>query len=115
LPLDAPSPLYQGERLRDLILCYAGPWAFRPYLRAREDEDLLWHARQGVILAFVECIATLFLMILGLLPLVGILAIRVALPCWLLWCLAMSVVSIIQATKGRRHRIPVIHQFVDYL
>ena len=50
MPLDAPVPLYQGERLRDLIFCYAGPWAFVPYLRGHEDEELLWNARQGVLL-----------------------------------------------------------------
>ncbi len=115
VPLDAPTQLYQGERLRDLILCYSGPWAFRPYLSAREDEDLLWHARQGVILAFVECVVTLLLLILGLFPLVGLLAVRIFLPLWLLWCLAMSVASILQGTKGRRHQIPVLHQFIDYL
>ena len=115
MPLDAPTPLYQGERLRDLVLCYEGPWAFLPYLRAREDEELLWHARQGVILAFCECVVALLCLISGLFPLVGLLSIRIFLPIWLLWCLAMSVASILQATKGKRHRIPVIHQFVDYL
>ena len=115
MPLEVPTPLYQGERLRDLVLCYAGPWAFKPYLNAREDEELLWHARQGVILAFTECVVTLLCLILGLFPLVGLLSVRIFLPLWLLWCLAMSVASILQATKGKRHRIPVIHQFVDYL
>lgn len=113
--MDVPSPLYSGERLRDLILSYAGPWAFRPYLQVREDEDLYWHARQGVILAFVECAVALVLVILGLVPILGFVATRLVLPIWLLWCLAMSVASILQATKGRRNRIPVIHQFVDYL
>ena len=115
MPLDAPTPLFQGERLRDLVLCYAGPWAFRPYLRSREDEELLWHARQGVLLAFVECVFGLALIIAGFLPVFGIIFVRLALPLWLLWCLAMSVTSVLQATKGRRHRIPVLHQFVDYL
>ena len=115
MPLEAPTPLYQGERLRDLILCYSGPWAFRPYLRAREDAELLWHARQGVLLAFVECVMTLALIIIGFVPLFGTVALRFVLPLWLLWCLGMSVASILQATKGKRHRIPVIHQFVEYL
>jgi uncharacterized membrane protein len=115
VPLDTPTPLYQGERLKDLILCYAGPWAFVPYLRKREDEELLWHARQGVLLAFVEAVVALALIISGFFPLVGDLALRFVLPLWLLWCLIMSVASILQATKGKRHRIPVLHQFVDYL
>jgi len=42
-------------------------------------------------------------------------AIRFLLPTWLLWCLGMSVTSILQATKGKRHKIPLLHQFVDYL
>jgi hypothetical protein len=115
VPLDVPTPLFVGERLRDLILCYAGPWAFVPYLRNREDAELLWHARQGVILAFAECVGTLALVIVGLFPIFGSVSWRVILPLWLLWCLGMSVTSILQGTKGKRHRIPVIHQFVDYL
>jgi uncharacterized membrane protein len=115
VPLDAPTPLFVGERLRDLILCYAGPWAFLPYMRNREDSELLWHARQGVILAFAECVFTLALVIVGLFPIFGSVSTRFILPLWLLWCLGMSVTSILQATKGKRHRIPVIHQFVDYL
>ncbi len=115
MPLEAPTPLFTGERLRDLILCYAGPWAFGPYLRCREDAEMLWHARQGVILAFVECVVALALVILGFFPIFGYVSVRFFLPLWLLWCLGMSVTSILQATKGKRHRIPVIHQFVDYL
>lgn len=113
--MDPQPPMYQGERLKDLVLCYAGPWAFQPYLRNREDEELLWHARQGVLLAFVEIVIALTLIILGLFPILGILATRIALPVWLLWCLTMSVTSIVQATKGKRHKVPVIHLFVDYL
>jgi uncharacterized membrane protein len=113
--MDIPTPLYAGERLRDLVLCYAGPWAFRPYLKNRDDEDLLWHARQGVLLSFVEIVVTLTLLILGLVPILGPLILSLFLPIWLLWCLAMSVTGILQATKGKRHRIPVLHQFVDYL
>ena len=114
--MDLPTPLYQGERLRDLVYCYAGPWAFKPYLRNRDDEELLWHARQGVLLAFVEVVVSLLLLIAGLFPVLGLLvAIQFLLPTWLLWCLGMSVTSIVQATKGKRHKIPVLHQFVDYL
>jgi uncharacterized membrane protein len=115
VPLEASTPLYQGERLKNLILCYAGPWAFLPYLRNRDDEELLWHARQGVLLAFVEVVITLTLIILGLFPILGILASRFVLPLWLLWCLGMSVTSIMQATKGKRHKVPVIHLFLDQL
>jgi uncharacterized membrane protein len=115
VPLDAPAPLYQGERLRDLILCYAGPWAFLPYLRCREDEELLWHSRQGVLLAFVEVAIGLALVIMGLFPMVGLLTVRFLLPIWLLWCLGNSVTSVLQACKGKRHKIPVISQLMDYL
>ena len=115
MPLDAPAPLYQGERLRDLILCYSGPWAFLPYLRCRDDEELLWHGRQGVLLAFAEVSVALALMILGLFPIIGLLAVRFFLPLWLLWCLAMSVTTVLQAGKGKRNKIPVLHQFMDYI
>jgi len=115
VPLDVPTPLFQGERLRDLILCYAGPWAFVPYLKNGEDSELHWHARQGVILAFAECVVGLALLFVGLFPIFGWVFVRFILPLWLLWCLGMSVTSILQASKGKRHRIPVFHQFVDYL
>ena len=115
MPLDPAIPLFQGERLRDLILCYAGPWAFLPYLRCREDEELLWHARQGVLLAFSEIVIALALVILGLFPIIGYVALRFLLPLWLLWGLGMSVNSVLQACKGRRHKIPVVFQFIEYI
>ncbi len=55
------------------------------------------------------------LVIIGLFPVFGTVSVRFMLPLWLLWCLGMSVTSILQATKGKKHRIPVIHQFVEYL
>jgi hypothetical protein len=113
-PETAP-PLYQGERLKNLILCYAGPWAFQPYLHARDDEDLHWHARQGVLLAFAEVVVSLSLLFAGLFPIVGYLSIRLVLPLWLLWCLGMSAASILQGTKGKKHRIAILHQFIEYL
>jgi uncharacterized membrane protein len=113
--LDAPAPLYQGDRLRNLILCYAGPWAFLPYLRCREDEELLWHSRQGVLLAFVEISIALALLIMGLFPILGLLTVRFLLPIWLLWCLSMSVTTVLQASKGKRHRIPVISGLMEYI
>jgi uncharacterized membrane protein len=115
VPLEAPAPLYTGDRLRDLILCYAGPWAFVPYLKRREDEELLWHSRQGVLLAFTEISVALALLIMGPFPLLGWVFVRFFLPMWLMWCLAMSVISVLQACKGKRHKIPVLHQFMDYL
>jgi len=112
---ESTVPLYQGERLRALVLCYCGPWAFVPYLRCREDEEVLWHARQGVLLAFLEVIVALTLLICGLFPIVGMVALRLALPLWLLWCLGMSVTAILHAIKGRRHHVPLVHPFVDYI
>jgi len=112
---ESTVPLYQGERLRDLVLCYCGPWAFRPYLRNRDDEEILWHARQGVLLAFLEVIVALTLLIAGLFPIVGMVALRLALPLWLLWCLGTSVRAILQAAKGKRHRVSLVHPFVDFI
>jgi len=100
--MDLPTPLYQGERLRDLVYCYAGPWAFKPYLRNRDDEELLWHARQGVLLAFVEVVVSLLLLIAGLFPVIGLLvAIQFLLPTWLLWCRASSRPPRANGTRSR--------------
>jgi hypothetical protein len=107
VPFDAPTPLFTGERLRDLVLCYAGPWAFVPYLKNRDDEE--------VLLAFSELVVGLALVFGGLFPILGDLSLRWLLPIWLLWCLAMSVTSILQGAKGKRHKIPVLHQFVEFL
>lgn len=115
MPLDTHVPLYKGERLKNLVLCYAGPWAFIPYLKCREDEEILWHSKQGVILAFVEIFISIALLIMCLLPIIGLLALHILLPIWLMWCLSMSVTSIIQASKGKRHKILVIGYLLDYI
>jgi hypothetical protein len=76
---------------------------------------MLWHGRQGVLLAFTEVFVALALVFMGLFPIVGFICIRFLLPMWLMWGLGMSVTSILQACKGKRHKIPVIHQFMDYI
>jgi uncharacterized membrane protein len=63
----------------------------------------------------VEVAIALTLLIMGLFPIIGTVAVRFLLPLWLLWCLGMSVTSVLQASKGKRHRIPVISQLMDYL
>ena len=115
MSLDTHVPLYKGERLKNLVLCYAGPWAFIPYLKCREDEEILWHSKQGVMLAFVEIFISIALLIMCLLPIIGLLALHILLPIWLMWCLSMSVTSIIQASKGKRHKILVIGYLLDYI
>ena len=115
MSLDVHVPLYRGERLKNLVLCYAGPWALMPYLHCREDEELLWHSRQGVLLAFAEIFVSIALLIMCLLPIIGLLALHILLPIWLTWCLSMSITSIVQASKGKRHKIPVIGHLLEYV
>lgn len=115
MPLNVRVTLYKGERLKNLILCYAGPWAFIPYLKCHEDEEILWHAKQGLLLALVEIFITIAILIAGLFPIIGLIAIHLILPIWLMWCLFMSAMSIVQATNGKRHRIPIIGYLLEYL
>lgn len=70
-----------------------------PILRMHENENLRFHARQGLVLFLIELVAGVFLI-----PALSSLIWKAV----LIACIASSVVGVLFALQGRRIRLPII-------
>jgi len=102
-----------------IVLSYLWLLALIPLLTEKEDREVQWHAKHGIVLMIAEfivwiavwvvqmaLIATHFLAILGCL--IGVLYV-------IFWVgiLIVHVICIIKGTQGQRFLIPGISQYAD--
>ncbi|MEK7774333.1 MAG: hypothetical protein AAB305_00410 [Candidatus Zixiibacteriota bacterium] len=86
------------------VMCYVPLLCFVPLLNMRDNKEIRFHARQGVILFIIEIVAVLFLVdwvsrfvFKGILILAAIL----------------SATAIYSTLQGRRFRLPIIGDIAD--
>jgi len=102
-----------------IVLAYLWPLAFIPLLLERQDADVQWHAKHGLVLMIAELIAIFayvtftsmvslaafgFGCVLGLLLVFGFVGI-----------LALHVVAILKGINGERLLIPGISDYANRL
>lgn len=80
------------------ILCLA------PILRMGDDENLRFHARQGLVLFLIEIIAALFLI-----PALSSLFWKAI----LIGCIGSAVAGILFSLQGKKYRLPIIADLAD--
>jgi uncharacterized membrane protein len=118
-PTPPPPPTYtpppsaeSPNRKIMLVLSYFGILALIPLLVEKEDREVQWHAKNGMVLAITEIITGVALMIVGHIP---------GLNCigCLIWpivgiiFLVLSILCIVKALNGERFIIPVLSQYTD--
>jgi uncharacterized membrane protein len=100
-----------------IVLSYLGLLALIPLLVEKDDKEVQWHAKHGLVLTVAEVVIIIGLMVVG-----GILgAISGGLGCLigLLWPVLMLVIlvvhilCIVKGLKGERFTIPGISDFAD--
>lgn len=101
-----PQPRGRGEEQILLVLCYLGLLSLIPYLVAREEPLVRWHARQGLALALVGigCAALALVPYLGFVGCLGLAGV-----------LVLSIVGIVKALDRDRWRAPVAADVADRL
>jgi uncharacterized membrane protein len=102
-----------------IVLAYLWPLAFIPLLLEKQDADVQWHAKHGLVLMIAELIAIFayvtftsmislaafgFGCVLGLLLVFGFVGI-----------LALHVVAILKGINGERLLIPAISDYASRL
>ena len=80
------------------ILCIA------PILKMGEDENLRFHARQGLVLFLIEIIAALFLI-----PALSDLFFKAI----MIGCIGLAIAGILFALQGKKHRLPIISDLAE--
>ncbi len=116
---DSPGGVHGQPSSRSimLVLAYLPPFAVIPLLVEKDDPDLQWHAKHGIVLMTAEMLLLLGLvvvaLILGLMT-AGFGCVLLALvPIPFLAFLVMHIVAVVRAFGGRRLIIPVVSEYAD--
>ena len=116
-PEAPPAAVVSGNRSIMIVLAYFGLLALIPLLVEKEDSEVQWHAKHGLVLFGAEFIVMIGLMVIG-----GILgAVAGGLGCifGLLWpvfmlvILVVHILCIVKGINGQRFLVPGVSEFVD--
>jgi uncharacterized membrane protein len=116
-PLPPPPGGASSDRTLWVVLSYLGILSLIPYFAKKDDPDqeIRWHAKNGVALFIVEIV------IWGALFIVGIAlrnscagAVLIPINC-ILWLgfIVISIICIVKGINGERFRIPVVTDFAE--
>ena len=114
-PTPPPSPPPSGESANRgvmIVLSYLWLLALVPLLVEKDDAEVQWHAKHGLVLLVAEILLWVVLAILTSIPMLGC----IIAPVLLLVCLAVLVVHVIcivKGLKGERFIIPGISQYAE--
>ena len=112
-----PEEIVSETRSIMIVLSYLGLLALIPLLVDKDDKEVQWHAKHGLVLAAVEVAVMIGLMVIG-----GVLgAISGGLGCifGLLWpvfmlvILVVHILCIVKGLNGQRFLIPGISEYAD--
>ena len=112
-----PAEIVSENRSIMIVLSYLGLLALIPLLVEKDDQEVQWHAKHGLVLAVVEFAVMIGLMVVG-----GVLgAVSGGLGCifGLLWPIFMLVIlvvhimAIVKGLNGQRLLIPGISEYAD--
>lgn len=106
-----------SNRAALLVLAYLWPLAFIPWLLAKNDAEVQWHAKHGLVLMAAEVVAFLALAVIMQVLLVATVGVvfLVSLVFVFLWAavLAIHVFAIVRALNGYRLLIPGVSKYAS--
>jgi hypothetical protein len=114
IPAEHVPPSNRGVMI---VLAYLPPLSVIPLLVEKDDADLQWHAKHGLVLMAAE-----FMVLLGLFAVTTILGILTAglfcaayivLPALFLVFLAIHAVAVVKGLNGGRLVVPGISEYVN--
>lgn len=108
-PPPPPAPVASSNRSVMLVLSYLGILALIPLITEKNDREVQWHARHGLVLLVAYLILTVGLFIASLV--IGIVG-MLQLPLWLGY-IVVIVLCITNAVSGKRFLIPGLSDFAQ--
>lgn len=95
-----------------LILSYLWILAVVPLLAEKEDREIQWHAKHGLVLFAAEIVVWIGLFILSSLPLGWVFGCGLVPLVWLA-IVIIRLVAIQKALRGSRLELPLVTAFAD--
>jgi uncharacterized membrane protein len=109
-----------GNRTVMVVLSYLWLLALVPLLVEKNDKEVQWHAKHGIVLMVAEIVLWIALfviqIVIGHIPFLGcLIAIVGALAGIVLWlgALVVHIVCIVKGVNGQRFVLPYISQYAD--
>ena len=120
-PSDPPPPSSTGgsdsQNTVMLVLSYLGILALIPFLVEKEDKEVQWHAKHGLVLLVAE-----FVIFIGLFFVSFILGavsgglgclVTIVQPFLFIAILILHIICIVKAVNGQRFLVPGVSQYAD--
>ena len=111
-PMGTPPGAASPNRGIMLVLAYLGPLAVIPLVTEKNDPEIQWHAKHGLVLFVAEIILFCILGVLMHIPVLGCLA-ALGFPLLGLAFMLFHIFLIIKANNGQRVLVPGISEFAD--
>ncbi|MCB1057827.1 MAG: hypothetical protein KDD11_20190 [Acidobacteria bacterium] len=112
-----PPPPQASTNTLMLVLAYLGPLALVPFLLEKEDREVQWHAKHGLVLLAAEIVLWIGLIIVETIAssILGVLGCAFALINLglALAILVLHIACIVKAVNGQRLIIPQVSQYAD--
>ncbi len=111
-PAAPPTASAGGPNTVMIVLSYLWILALVPLLVEKDDKEVQWHAKHGLVLLAAEILFWIAMTILLQVPFLGILGCLVGPLLWLVF-LAIHVICIVKGVGGDRFIIPGVSQYAD--
>jgi len=103
-----------SDRAIFLVLSYLGILSLIPLLAKKDDPEVQWHAKNGVVLFGAEIVWFIVQIIIGFVPVLGCGVHIIGCLAWL-GILGLTIFCIVKALQGQRLRLPVITDIAEKL
>ena len=110
------TPATGGDRTLMVVLSYLWILALIPLLAKKEDREVQWHAKNGLVILGAEIALWIIFAILGFVMPQGFgLGCGMATVQCAIWIafLVVRVIAIVKGVGGQRFRLPVISDMAD--
>ena len=114
-PYNPPPPAGAGGQQPNvamIVLAYLWILALVPLLVEKEDKEVQWHAKHGIVLLAAEIVIGIVFAIIMNIPGVGCVSCAVY-PVYALGVVVVHVMCIVKGMKGERFIIPGLSPFAD--
>jgi uncharacterized membrane protein len=116
IPGNAPS----SNRTIMIVLSYLGILALIPLLVEKEDKEVQWHAKHGLVLLVAEValfiVLSILQMIVGSIPVLGCLAAIIGMlisVVLVIGIIVVHVVCIVKGVNGQRFVLPYVSEYAN--
>jgi uncharacterized membrane protein len=109
---DVPAGKVSQNRTVMIVLAYLWLLALVPLLVEKEDAEVQWHAKNGLIFTAAEFLLWIVLMILTAIPALGCLF-ALLFPLLGLGFLVVHIIAIVKGVNGGRLVIPVLSDYTS--